>query len=110
MKKRYVILIVFLVIVLSILVISTVSKHNIEKETYAYLMSQKHYQSNDISYLHAMIGKAPVLTVEVHFSDEPGLRYFYKKEEGQIIQYNTAPPRGSDVNKSYEYKHKEYTD
>ncbi|WP_339276705.1 DUF3139 domain-containing protein [Paenibacillus sp. FSL W8-0426] len=76
-----------------------------EAEVQAYLVDVKGYSKADILAIDTHFGKAPLVNTEVIFKDEPNARYFYKKENGAIFQYNSAPVNG--VNPDYSYKHLE---
>ncbi len=110
MNKKRIIFIISIVFLAIIIITPKIIKHHIEAEVRNYLVKEKHIDLNNIAYLKAEIGKAPLLAVEVHFADDPGMRYFYKKEQGKIVQFNTAPPIGADLNGHYTYKHKEQSD
>ncbi|WP_322907035.1 DUF3139 domain-containing protein [Paenibacillus campi] len=109
MNKKTIVFIIGIIFIF-IIIVSKIVEYNIEEEVKNYLINDKHININNIAYLKAEIGKAPLLAVEVRFTDEPGMRYFYRREHGQIVQFNTAPPIGSDVNGNYTYKHKEHSD
>jgi len=77
------------------------------KEVIHYLVDTRNYSTEDLYSVHTQIGKAPVVSTTVIFRDEPYARYFYRKEEGRIYQYSTAPVQGTTYDPHYTYKHKE---
>lgn len=83
------------------------SEVKLEREVEAYLLDSRQYSAEDIDYVKASFGINPMLGVEVHFTDDPEARYYYKRHEGMITQYNAAPRDGIDLHHSYAYKHKE---
>ena len=97
------ILLSLLVIILSALAYRQYYISNRDAEVERYLLQTQGYQQSDIQRIDTSIGKAPVVSTKVIFTDEPEARYFYKKENGSIRQYSSAPVHG--VNPSFNYKH-----
>lgn len=85
------------------------SKYNVihaQNQVLNYLTEVKKYNPSDIYSIETSISKAPVVSTEVIFKDEMDARYFYKVEDGKVIQFSQAPARGIDTEK-YDYKHEE---
>ncbi|WP_151734280.1 DUF3139 domain-containing protein [Paenibacillus tengchongensis] len=70
-------------------------KQRTNREIEAYLINRKGYSRQLISTIYTQIGKAPVVSTTVIFSDDRGSRYFYRKENGRIYQYSMAPLHGA---------------
>lgn len=96
-------------IITLILMIWGYSKYTVihaQNQVLNYLTEVKKYNSADIYSIETLISKAPLVSTEVIFKDEMDARYFYKVEDGKVIQFSQAPVRGVDPGK-YDYKHKE---
>ncbi|MCM3697825.1 DUF3139 domain-containing protein [Paenibacillus macerans] len=101
---KYIIYFTIILIVLSIIVFTQYSTRNLESEVFNHLLNEG-YQKEEILSVKSELGKAPVFSATVIFKDEPNARYFYKKENGAIIQYSRAPVKGIDFD--YQYKHQD---
>jgi len=80
-------------------------KNTINDEIMSYLVNDIGYEENEIYKISTHIGKAPLVSTTVIFNDERDSRYFYREENGGILQYNAAPLHGVDDGR-YHYKHK----
>ncbi|MCM3172822.1 DUF3139 domain-containing protein [Paenibacillus sp. MER 99-2] len=78
-------------------------QRTMELKVEAYLLSSKEYGHEDIQQIDTHFGKAPLVSTEVIFKDEPLARYFYQEENGQIYQYSSAPVKGVDPNFTYRH-------
>lgn len=76
--------------------------HVIEEETQQYLINQG-YHEEEIENIEGHIQKLSLFTVDVIFTDEVGVTYQYKKQNGEIIQIGTELGREEGM----EYKHME---
>lgn len=85
------ILLSLLVVVLSALAYRQYYISNRDTEVERYLLQTQGYQQSDIQRIDTSIGKAPVVSTEVIFTDEPEARYFYKKKTGASANI-AAPP------------------
>ena len=81
-------------------------KQKTNNEVLLYLTDEKGYLKEEISEIYTQIGKAPVVSTTVIFSDELDSRYFYRKENGRIYQYSSAPVHGSWDGRTI-FKHEE---
>ncbi|CAH1203311.1 DUF3139 domain-containing protein [Paenibacillus sp. JJ-223] len=104
-SKGKLVIFLFLALILGIFAFLWNVQRSREAEVQAYLVDVKGYSKADILAIDTHFGKAPLVNTEVIFKDEPNARYFYKKENGAIFQYNSAPVNG--VNPDYSYKHLE---
>lgn len=107
MKKRKYTLIVFVAfLILFGFGCLQIVKHRANNEVMSYLVDQKGYSKEEISKIYTQVGKTPIVSTTVIFSDELDARYFYRKENGQIYQYSFAPVHGAWDGQSI-FKHKE---
>lgn len=104
-KRRLVLVSIVLMVALGIGGLQTF-KAKTNKTIESYLINQKGYSHSDISEIYTQIGKAPLVSTTVIFSDDISSRYFYRKEKGRIYQYSMAPVQGVDDGHK-EYGHKE---
>ncbi|WP_150265919.1 DUF3139 domain-containing protein [Paenibacillus tepidiphilus] len=79
-------------------------QHRMNQEILTYLINEKGYSRPEIHTISTSIGKAPVVSTTVIFSDDRGSRYFYRKENGRMYQYSMAPVHGVDDGRR-PYKH-----
>ncbi|WP_052714253.1 DUF3139 domain-containing protein [Paenibacillus dauci] len=57
-----------------------------------YLVQERGYKESQIAEIETSgISKAPVMSTMVMFRGEPNAMYFYKIEEGKVVQYSQAP-------------------
>lgn len=107
MKKKCLSITLFIILLVSIGGVTLQSfKNKMSGEIINYLIDQKGYSESDISKIYTQVGKAPLVSTTVIFSDDINTRYFYRKEDGRIYQYSMAPLHGADDGHK-QYKHKE---
>ncbi|WP_090735981.1 DUF3139 domain-containing protein [Paenibacillus sp. Mc5Re-14] len=104
--KKYGIAIFIATLFASIWILSSYTKSYTQNEVFSYLIKDQAYKPSAIYSVETQIAKAPLISTQVIFKDEIDARYFYKKEQGKIIQYNQAPIKGVDDG-AYIYKHHE---
>ena len=57
-----------------------------------YLVQKRGYKESQIAEIETSDpSKAPVMSTMVMFRGEPNAMYFYKIEEGKVVQYGQAP-------------------
>ncbi|ALA41486.1 hypothetical protein ABE82_08110 [Paenibacillus peoriae] len=106
MKKYGIAILIIIILFLAIWTLSSYTKSHTQNEVFNYLVKTQGYKPSEIYSVETQIGKAPLVSTQVIFKDETNARYFYKKEDGKIIQYSQAPVKGVDDG-AYNYKHKE---
>ncbi|MED0671160.1 DUF3139 domain-containing protein [Aneurinibacillus aneurinilyticus] len=104
MKKREIIIFLLVIALIStpfIYIKTTLT--SLENKVHNYLVMEKGIEDSNISSIKGLVGKAPLFAVEVVFTDESDVRYFYREiESGEIIQIGSSlKPKG------YRYKHME---
>ncbi|MBE0336689.1 DUF3139 domain-containing protein [Paenibacillus sp. 23TSA30-6] len=104
--KKYGVAIFIVIILATVWMLSNYTKSHTQNEVFNYLVKIQGYKPSEIYSVETQIGKAPLVSTQVIFKDETNARYFYKKEQGEIIQYSQAPVKGVDDG-AYSYKHKE---
>jgi hypothetical protein len=104
--KKYGIAIFIATLFASIWILSSYTKSYTQNKVFSYLIKDQGYKPSEIYSVETQIAKAPLISTQVIFKDEINARYFYKKEQGKIIQYNQAPIKGID-DVAYIYKHHE---
>ncbi|TKH39062.1 DUF3139 domain-containing protein [Paenibacillus polymyxa] len=105
--KKYGIAIFIATLFASIWILSSYTKSYTQNEVFSYLVKAQGYKPSEIYSVETQIAKAPLISTQVIFKDEIDARYFYKKEQDKIIQYNQAPAKGVDDG-TYNYKHHKY--
>lgn len=106
MNKRSVLLVSFVIITGLTMAGLQIFKYNTSKEVESYLIEQQGYTKKEINEINTHIGKAPLVSTTVIFSDDMSSRYFYRKEDGRIYQYAMAPRYGVDAGDKV-YKHED---
>lgn len=82
-------------------------KNSLESDVRGYLFKQG-YINEEIKSIRTRVGKAPVFSVEVIFMDEPEIIYYYRKDDGKIIQYGIPTDiSGKNTSEDYIFKHRE---
>lgn len=105
MKKIRILLLLIVLMACALgLVGLKIFKDKTTREVEAYLIEERGYNPNDIYEIYTQIGKAPLVSTTVIFDDDRSSRYFYRKENGKIYQYNRAPVHGVDDG-TKRYKH-----
>lgn len=104
MNKRRIFLGSFVIITGLTMAGLQIFKYKTSKEIESCLIEQQGYTKKEISEITTHIGKAPLVSTTVIFSDELSPRYFYRKEDGKICQYSKPPRYGIDAEDKI-YKH-----
>lgn len=73
-------------------------ENQLKEDVRQYLLDDRGYKENDIADIKSRIAKAPVFSVEVIFSDELNVVYYYRDRDGKIIQYGTPTSLDNNVN------------
>lgn len=104
MKKREIIIFLLVIALIStpFIYIKT-TLISLENKVHNYLVMEKGIENSNISSIKGIFSKVPLFSVEVVFTDESDVRYYYREiESGEIIQLNSSlKPEG------YRYKHKD---
>ena len=87
MKKTFIrLLFLGLFLVIGLFIYIPLKLHDLESQVSHYLVNEKQINPAQIATLTGRIGKLPLFSVEVTFTDEPDVRYMYREKNGSIIQ------------------------
>lgn len=97
-KKISIVLLLLIILGLVTYSVLIFKENQLKEDVKQYLLDDRGYKESDIADIKSRIAKAPVFSVEVIFSDELNVVYYYRNRDGKIIQYGTPTSSDDNVN------------